>query len=495
MKKTASLAAVFVALLLTATVAICAYHHEGEQDSDKFLAVYPDKAGTKLDRCALCHSGGEEETRRGAVSLGSCQWCHQTYGYDGSGNIIDTLNAYGMAYLIKGRNEKAIRSIAKSDSDGDGYSNEEEIRACRHPGDDTDDPGKVPAPHRVYSMAELQSMPQHTQFLLMNTNRSGDRYSEYTGVIMEDLLQDAGMKSDATGITVFAPDGWSNYHPMEKVEDPALYHVKGVYPQANFYYDTEADIALNPEDGWCDYSAPGCRGRSHLDAVVVPGGLKMILALLRDGALLDPGVLNRDNKLDGEGPFRVVPPQKEPSPPDQSSRAANQDVIWPYTEEWDHNAGSSSRTATIIRVEPLPAGITDIDLLEAGWDYVDEEKVIVYGAIDGKSGCDEIGPSGNIAVETVKLGATRYHLRLFLTMVLHESEGKVDFYWTLSRVEALEETEWKRWGDCAFLNAALDMKIPCLVLGGIQYQLDLVASELPTDPGTPCWKFRSISLR
>ena len=495
MKKTVYLSAVLFALFAAATVAFCAYHHEGEQDSDKFLSVYPDKAGTKLDRCALCHSGGEVEQKGEMVSLGSCQWCHQTYGYDGSGNIIDTLNAYGKAYLINGRDQQALRDIRNLDSDEDGYTNEAEIRAGRYPGDDGDDPGNISAPYRVYSMEELQSMPQHTQFLLLNTSRSGDRYSEYTGVIMEDLLKDAGMKDEATGITVFAPDGWSNYHPLEEVEEPELYHVKGVYPAANFYYDEEADIALNPVDGWCDYSAPGCAGRSHLDAIVVPGGLRMILALLRDGALLDPGVLNLDNKLDGEGPFRVVPPQKEPGPPDQSSRAKNQDVIWPHIEDWDHNAGSSSRSATIIRVEPLPEGTTDIDLLEAGWNYVDEGKIIVYGAIDGKSGCDQIGWNGDITVQTVKYGGARYHLRLTLKLVVREAAGKTELYWKLSRVDILGKGRGKLWGECAAMNAGLDLTIPCLVYNGIQYRLNLELSELPSDPGYIYWKFRSITFR
>jgi hypothetical protein len=34
-------------------------------------------------------------------------------------------------------------------------------------------------------------------------------------------------------------------------------------------------------------------------------------------------------------------------------------------------------------VEPLPEGTTDIDILEAGWNYVDQGKIIVYGAING----------------------------------------------------------------------------------------------------------------
>jgi len=92
--------------------------------------------------------------------------------------------------------------------------------------------------------------------------------------------------------------------------------------------------------------------------------------------------LNLQNKLDGEGPFRVVPPQKNPGSPDQRSSSTNQNVIWPYKNSNDHNAGFSSRTVTMIRVEPLPAGATDINTLEAGWPYVDEKKIVIYGSID-----------------------------------------------------------------------------------------------------------------
>ena len=45
-------------------------------------------------------------------------------------------------------------------------------------------------------------------------------------------------------------------------------------------------------------------------------GMKMILAYKRDAMFLDPGILNQDNKLDGEGPYRLVPPQKNPGPPE-----------------------------------------------------------------------------------------------------------------------------------------------------------------------------------
>lgn len=380
-----------IGLLITAAAATAAYHHEGENDADRFLQVYPDKAGTKLDHCALCHSGGEYEKKPGVfVELGSCQWCHRTYGYDGSGNILGTLNTYGMAYRTNGSSAAAVTAIDNLDSDADGYTNREEILAGRFPGDDDDHPGLVAAPYRIYTKAQLMALGSHTQFMLMNTSRSGDFYAQYTGVAFKDLLDDAGVLTSATGIRVYAPDGWSQYHPMEYDADLDMYHVydnapgeSWQYPPATYYYKTEADEAENPVYGWCDYSAPSCTGRTHGDSIHVDGGLKAILAYSRKSAPLEPGVLSDENKLDGEGPFRVAVPQKYVGPPDQSSQADYQPEEWAYNSDWDHNAGSCTRSATIVKVEPLPSGTTDISVLEAGWNYVDQEKIIIYGAIDG----------------------------------------------------------------------------------------------------------------
>jgi hypothetical protein len=392
MRKVILFIGIIAILAVFASFVEAAYHHEGERDSEKFLAAFPDKVGTKLDHCALCHSGGQYESKPGRwVILGSCQWCHYSYGYDGAGDIAETMNPYGTAFKAAGRNTEAITAIDDQDSDGDGYSNKDEIQANRYPGDPNDDPSKVTSPYRIYTKAQLEAMNQHTQFLIMNTSRSGDFYAEYTGVPMKDLLDDAGiLTGTATGILVYAPDGWYQSHPLDYDQDIEMYHVYGnmpgetyQYPPATFYYDLEADQDENPNYGWCDYSAPSCSGRSHGDAIFVEGGLKAILALKREGADMDPGVLDDENSLDGEGPFRVVVPQKIVGPPDQSSRSDNQDVIWPYNEDGDHNAGSCSRSATIIKVEPLPAGTTDINFLEAGWSYVDQEKIVVYGAIDG----------------------------------------------------------------------------------------------------------------
>lgn len=367
-------------LIFATSLGFSSYHHMGEKDSAEFLKIYPDKQNTKLDSCALCHAGGQRKNSSNVtINMGSCQWCHYKYGYDGKGNIRDTLNTYGNDYLTNGRNSDSIGAIASKDSDGDGYNNETEIRAIRFPGSKGDDPAKKTAPFRIYTRSQLESLPQHTQFLLMNGSKSEDFYVEYKGVALETLLKDAGILRNATGIRIYSPDGWSQYHPLYPDTDPSFYHVFGAYPSATYQYNKQAD---KTNGGWCDYSSPSSEEYSHGVQINVPEGLKLLLAYNRDGKDIVKGTLTSSNRLEGEGPYRVIVPQKIPGPPDQGSTAVNQDVIWPYREDCDHNAGSSTRAATIIKVEPLPEGTTDIDTMEAGWQYVDEGKIIIYGAIN-----------------------------------------------------------------------------------------------------------------
>ncbi|MBC2709441.1 MAG: hypothetical protein HGJ94_00030 [Desulfosarcina sp.] len=251
MKNVKWIICLLIALLLPGSSAFAAYHHEGERDADKFLEAYAAKAGTKLDNCNLCHSGGSYVNYKGrTVELGSCQWCHQAYGYDGAGNIEETINTYGAAYNSGGRNAQAVAQIDGLDSDSDGYSNADEIAANTFPGNADDHPGLTPAPHRIYTLDQLEALGSHTQFLLMNTSRSGDFYAEYTGVPLKDLLDDAGILSSATGVWAYAPDGWGQNHPLDYNADLDMYHVYGntpgqsyQYPPATYYYDLEADAS------------------------------------------------------------------------------------------------------------------------------------------------------------------------------------------------------------------------------------------------------------
>jgi len=378
----------FIVLAAMASVATAAYHHAGDADNDAavFLNVYPNAAGTKLDNCALCHGGGVYTSGGKSTTMGSCQYCHAITNYGKlPDQFVSTLNSYGTDYLTHNRNEAALKVIETLDSDGDGYSNLAEITAIRYPGAANDDPTKVAAPFRIFDKAQLEAMPQHSQFMLMNTTKSGDYYAEYSGVAMEDLLKAAGIRADATRITAYAPDGYSISHPIE--DDPSntgttyAPYVNGAYPQAEYYYDAVADKA---NGGWCDYTSPGNAGLSNGAQIYIDGGLRMILALRADGKNLVTGYLDSTNKLASgtEGPFRTITPQKLVGPPDQPSNKNNPSLIWPYNSAFDHNAGFSSKSATVIKVDPLPEGTTDIDVLEAGWNYVDSGKIVIYGDID-----------------------------------------------------------------------------------------------------------------
>jgi hypothetical protein len=393
---TGILLSVFVTLTCYA-----AYPHQGETDSVNFVSVYPQAKGTKLDSCTLCHSGGSVMSGGKTTTYGNCQWCHYktNYGADTT-QYVNTLNSYGLDYYNHGRGAAAITAIQDLDSDGDHYSNKVEIAALRYPGDTSDNPTKVAAPFKVFTRAQLEAMPQHAQFLMMNASKSTDFYGQYTGVTMENLLTPLVLPS-ATRVTVLSPDGFSQTHPFQPSSSPSQYHVYGLYPSETFYYNVQADVAINPVTGWADYSAPSAVGRQNNDPIVNSAGLKLMLAIKRDGQYLDPGVLNSSNSLGGEGPYRVVPPQKLPGPPDQRSTATKATDpgtwVWPYDTNADHNSGFSSRSVTMIRVEPLPAGTTDINTLEAGWPYIDESKIVVYGAIN---------PLDNINEKLVQLLAT-----------------------------------------------------------------------------------------
>ncbi|MBF0378946.1 MAG: hypothetical protein HQK72_15920 [Desulfamplus sp.] len=484
--KNVRLTVIFAAMLVLFSIinignSYAAYHHEGEHDSGNFTAIYQDKAGTKLDHCGLCHTGGSYTNSTGkSVTMGSCQWCHYTTDYGKQNDKIDqTMNAYGKAYKDNGRNQSAITRIDPLDSDEDGSTNRDEILANSFPGSDKDTPSLKMANYKVYSKSELEALPQHTQFLLMNTSRSGDFYAEYSGVPLKELLDDAGILESATGITVFAPDGWSQYHPLYYDEKAEMYHVYGnmpeqdyQYPPATYSYALQADTTLSPGTGWCDYTAPSCSGRSHGDLISVQNGLKAILAMKRDGVSLDSGILTDDNKLDGEGPYRIIVPQKVVSPPDQSSKSDNQNVEWPYNYDWDHNAGAATRSVTIIRVDPLPEGTTDIDILEAGWNYIDNSQIIIYGAIEGETpqkNCIVLGDDIGFTLPNLTLSGVKFGIHF---KYMGNFDNNFNFKAELGTFTEADST-FEEIGFSQDGASPPSLTIPCITAGGKNYKVTL----------------------
>jgi hypothetical protein len=348
--------------------------HQNDQDINNFLAVYPFAKSTKLDDCSLCHPGG----KIGSKTYGSCDYCHQTYGTKVPHTPPVPLNSYGDAYKAVGRTTASIQTIQGLDSDGDGKSNLEEIQALTFPGDPKDYPGLVSAPVIGLNFERILKLPDYSEFLLLNASKSQDFYARYWGVRMMDLLKYAGVSKEATQVTVFSPDGFSQTFPIN-APDPQTssgiqYDVMGPYPNGYYYGGL----------GFVDYGYDP--GYPSDNGYRIPDKLYMLLAYLRDGDLLTPGKINPTTlKLDGEGPYRLIPPQKIAGNPDRPSTATPVGDVWDYSSSNDHNAGFSARTVAAIRVEPLPSGTTDFNWYEGGWNLVDKAKLVIYGAISPKT--------------------------------------------------------------------------------------------------------------
>jgi hypothetical protein len=80
-------------------------------DLNTALSQYPQLNNTRLNSCSLCHSSN-----------------------------IPSLNPYGAAYLSQGRSSAALKAIEALDSDGDGFTNVQEINALTFPGNANDKP-------------------------------------------------------------------------------------------------------------------------------------------------------------------------------------------------------------------------------------------------------------------------------------------------------------------------------------------------------------------
>ncbi|GAK57939.1 hypothetical protein U27_04911 [Candidatus Vecturithrix granuli] len=355
--------------------------HESDADANNFVNVYPATRGTRLDDCQTCHRAGVEGTDT-EKEYNPCGYCHllefpnPSYKAGVPQNFGETLNAYGLAYMEAGRSMAALQAIANGDADGDGSSNAEEIAELRYPGDPTSKPGQPLAQIRTFSAEQLKALPKHEQFLLMNTTKQQfDDYAAYRGVKVIDVLAAAGVElNGAQGITAFAPDGFSMDYSLEEVLNP--------FPNGYFY--AEPMSFTEPEKQFVAY--PMSLPDGLQDGQEIPNPLWLMVAYGRDGQELDKAYYEKGTgRLQGEGPYRLVIPQKElfgdpakPGRPDRGSKAKEFADGWDFVKNIDHNSGGSVRGVCVIRVNPMPAGYEEYDW-KNGWALIEDKQFILYG--------------------------------------------------------------------------------------------------------------------
>ena len=314
--------------------------HETDHDSQAFVRRYPQAAGTRLDDCQTCHRGGPAGTDA-EREYSPCGYCHLLVFPNArirSGapkSYEETLNPFGSAYKKAGRDANALAAIESRDSDGDGTSNAVEIAELRYPGDPASRPGQALAPTVRLGWDDLHGLPFRGQFQLMNTTQEAtDDYVTFTGVTLLDVLKRAGVDlQGATGVTVFAPDGYSVDVTLEDILRP--------FPQGHFY-DGPRSLA-GTERAFVKYPEPLPSGLA--DGKPIPGAPWLLLALEREGRPLEPSSYEKGTgRLAGEGPFRLIKPQRDPmGDPAKPGRPDRSVKFKAYGDGWDFIPGHRSQ--------------------------------------------------------------------------------------------------------------------------------------------------------
>lgn len=357
---------VLILLVLISFPVMAAYKaHLNERDTVRFLQAFPHAKDTKLDNCFLCHTDGDV----GEKYLDACDYCHTVYGYRAphpEDSLRKTLNAFGIAYLDAGRNAEALSIIAELDSDGDGYSNAQEIKAGRLPGDRNDTPAVKEASAVIYTRDKLVKLPRASQFLSVDTAKFGDYFAVYTGVKIWDLLQDAGILDSATDITVFSADGYSRNFSLKEIKEGQ--------PQGIF-------VARYP---WIKYPSPP----PYREGQQIEGMLYYMLAYERDGYPLLEGHMKAGSgggggnfHMSGEGPFRFIAPSQSVVADRSQWSIDRDDPPYPYNASLVKNSDYCIKTTVAIRVNTLDNKSFLYNWSEKAWQMAEEGQLVIYGAI------------------------------------------------------------------------------------------------------------------
>ncbi len=348
--------------------------HGDDRDMKAVLAAYPDAKGTPTDSCATCHRTGDVEDRLNGVLRreNHCDYCHAVFVRD-KRDVRDTLNRYGSAYLAAGRSESAVRALRDKDSDGDGFSNDVEMKKGTNPGDASSNPSLPTAPSRHFTATALRALsPVIAQTVFVNStkSRSGDSYSEYRGNAAWAILEAIGVAETATSVDFLSADGYERTFTAAEL--------KRSWPQA------APVMGLGTNElgscGWVTYRARSLEASKSLPPAVI------LLAFEQDGRPLRKASIDESGRLTGQGPIRVVVPQFQVSPPDlpqtaDASCAAQVAAANRFHEDYDHNAGKSSSAVVAVRINPLPTGTRDVDWQTMAVKDLANEEILFFGAL------------------------------------------------------------------------------------------------------------------
>jgi len=186
--------------------------HADDRDVNAVLAAYPALANSPADSCATCHISGVVKRLSpgdGMRHENHCDYCHAVFVRDRK-HPRETLNRFGRAYLQAGRNAAAVTALAAKDSDGDGASNEAELKAGTNPGEQSSHPSLRVAPSRALTVAAVESLaPAVDQVMFLNStkSRAGDVYSDFRGVVLADVLNAVGLLDSAESVDLLSVDG------------------------------------------------------------------------------------------------------------------------------------------------------------------------------------------------------------------------------------------------------------------------------------------------
>ena len=130
----------------------------------------------------------------------------------------------------------------------------------------------------------------------------------------------------------------------------------------------------------------------------------------------------------------------------------------------------------MIRVEPLPSWATDIDILEAGWSFVDQGKIIVYGALDTAAIGATLDPDLTINLWRVQYAGTMYQATLTPWANPMDQGG---LYWKLTAAGLLSDTDSQ--AEAATVDDAVNITIPDIGFAGMHYAATLTFYQNPAD--------------